>query len=318
MIISSGPLQGLTDAIYRKTHHEVWGGIDEYYGPYLLLDAHKEPKASQIRDIESPLNKTLKYIPQLMGNDPLLLIERLHWLKDLGFHHVNWNLGCPYPMVSKRNMGAGLLNQPEHIRKILEEIIPQSPLEHSIKCRLGLNDEQEIFPLIGVFNQFKLKEIIIHTRTASQMYKGKAKPESMPEIIEQSVNPIAYNGDIHSLEKHHEIQRFSAGKISHIMLGRGLLMKPYLAQQIKGNMPSNEEIKKGMLEFHDRLIEQYGAKLQGHQLVMKMRTFWEYFSQSFSNPHKTFKLIKKSGNMRKYNNAVDYIFKNYGDFENYT
>jgi tRNA-dihydrouridine synthase len=315
MRISSGPLQGLTDAIFRKTHQEVWGGIDEYYGPYLRLDSHKDAKASQIRDIESPLNKSHTYIPQLMGNDPLLIMERMLWLKDLGFHHVNWNLGCPYPMVTKRNMGAGLLNQPELIREILEQIIPQSPLSFSIKCRLGLSDEQEIFPLIDVFNQFDLNEIIIHARTATQMYKGKAKPTSIPAIIEKSKNPIAYNGDIHSMEKFQEIQEIVDGKIEHIMLGRGLLMKPYLAAQIKGNLSSNEDIKKKMLDFHNRLLEQYGERLQDHQLLMKMRTFWEYFSQSFSNPHKAYKLIKKASNMKKYDLAIHQIFLSFGDFK---
>ena len=46
-----------------------------------------------------------------------------------------------------------------------------------------------------------------------------------------------------------------------------------------------------------------------------MRGFWEYFAQSFSNPHKAYKLIKKAGNKKKYDHAVEQIFNLYADFE---
>ena len=38
-----------------------------------------------------------------------------------------------------------------------------------------------------------------------------------------------------------------------------------------------------------------------------MLGFWEYFSQSFSDPRKTYKKIKKAGNPKKYQAAVKEI-----------
>jgi hypothetical protein len=40
---------------------------------------------------------------------------------------------------------------------------------------------------------------------------------------------------------------------------------------------------------------------------MKMLGFWDYFSQSFSNPQKTYKKIKKASNPIKYRQAVKEI-----------
>ena len=40
-----------------------------------------------------------------------------------------------------------------------------------------------------------------------------------------------------------------------------------------------------------------------------MLGFWEYFSQSFSNPQKTYKKIKKATNPKKYEIAVREILK---------
>ena len=281
----------------------------------MRLDNHKEPKASQLKDIESPLNKDINFIPQILGNNAQQILNRLNWLKDMGYTQANWNLGCPYPMVTKRDMGAGLLNQPDRINDILKQVMVNAPIDFSIKCRLGLINEQEIFPLLDVFNRFEIKEVIVHSRTATQMYKGIAKAEKLMPIIEKSKNPIAYNGDINSLKKFKALQALFDGNIHHFMLGRGLLMKPYLANQIKGIEESNDEIKEKMYEFHQDLIVEYGKKLQDHQLIMKMKGFWEYFAQSFSNPHKTYKMIKKAGNKKKYDHAVEQIFNIYADFE---
>jgi len=309
--ISSGPLQGLTDAVFRHTHQQIFGGIDSYLGPYLRLDNHKEPKPSQIRDMESLLNHEINYVPQLMGNDPTLLLARLNWLYSLGYQHANWNLGCPYPMVTKRNMGAGLLNQASYVQDILDKIMSHTPISFSIKCRLGLLNDEEIFPLIEVFNNYQIKELIIHARTAKQMYKGKAKPEKLLAIIKQSKHAITYNGDIDSVEKYQIVQKLFKEEQVNIMLGRGLLKNPFLAQQIKGENLNANEMQEKLQLFHDKLIYEYGQKLQDHQLLMKMRTFWDYFSHSFTHPHKVYKLVKKAGSMSKYRQAIVNIFQNY-------
>ena len=50
--------------------------------------------------------------------------------------------------------------------------------------------------------------------------------------------------------------------------------------------------------FHDEIYREYDAYLQGPTPIrMKMLGFWEYFSQSFSNPQKHLK-IKKANNSK--------------------
>ena len=63
-------------------------------------------------------------------------------------------------------------------------------------------------------------------------------------------------------------------------------------------------------EFHDRIYQEYDAALSGPTPIkMKMLGFWEYFSQSFDNPQKTYKKIKKASNAKKYAAAVSEILK---------
>ena len=86
------------------------------------------------------------------------------------------------------------------------------------------------------------------------------------------------------------------------MIGRKLLATPDLFEIEK----SAEKIR----HFHDLLLERYSEKLTGgeHQILSKMKTLWEYLLPD--GDKKAHKLIKKSNNLTKYNEAVKLIFRN--------
>ena len=308
MILSSGPLQGLTDDIFRYHHQQIWGGIDDYYGPYIRIEPGKETKKSQIRDSQSELNKNIHYIPQILANDAALMRIEIQKLFDLGYQEVNWNLGCPYPMVTKRKMGAGLMPYIELIDSILENLMADTPTDFTIKCRFGLLTHTEIEALIPIFNRYPIKKLIVHARTGKQMYKGSAQADKILPLIEKSKIPITYNGDIKSLKDMEDLKKLFKDDIKDFMIGRGLLMKPFLAEQIKGRLEDEKLIKEKMQTFHQALYDAYKQKLHSSHLLMKMRSFWEYFAASFEQSHKTFKRIKKSKNTIDYEKAVSTIF----------
>ena len=63
-------------------------------------------------------------------------------------------------------------------------------------------------------------------------------------------------------------------------------------------------------KFHDTIYDEYQQALSGdNHLILKMYHFWEYFSTSFSNPHKTLKKIKKAKSLKKYDSAVKEILE---------
>jgi tRNA-dihydrouridine synthase B len=96
------------------------------------------------------------------------------------------------------------------------------------------------------------------------------------------------------------------------MIGRGLLINPALAAQLRGDILEATTLRKRMKEFHNQLLEEYSVRLQGDShILMKMKQFWSYFSESFENPHKAMKLVKKSGSLLKYNAAVVEIFRSH-------
>jgi len=180
-----------------------------------------------------------------------------------------------------------------------------------MKMRMGYEHPEEILDTFPILDNYPLKNIAIHARIGKQLYKGGVNLEAFQRCIESTKHKLYYNGDITSVAKFKEMQtRFPS--IDHFMMGRGLIADPFLPNMIKNNTteyPKNRwEI---FSEFHDTIYHQYDAALSGPTPIkMKMQGFWEFFSQSFSNPQKTFKKIKKANNPRAYQQAVAEILKN--------
>lgn len=307
----SSPLQGFTDFRFRNAFNKYFGGIDTFYAPYIRMNGKLLIKNNYQRDLKPENNTDLELIPQIMTNDADEFLFAVKYIQDLGYKEMNWNLGCPYPMVTNRGMGSGLICEPEKIDHILNRVHSETDITVSMKMRMGYEHPEEILDTFPVLDKYPLKNVAIHARIGKQLYKGGVNLEAFERCIENTSHKLYYNGDITSVTKFKEMQkRFP--KIDHFMIGRGLIADPFLPSMIKKGSegyPINRwEV---FSEFHDTIYEQYEAALSGPTPIkMKMQGFWEYFSQSFSNPQKTFKKIKKAGNPKKYRAAVADILKN--------
>ena len=307
----SSPLQGFTDFRFRNAFQKYFGGIDTFYSPYIRLNGKLKIKLSYENDILPENNTTLEVIPQIITNDAEEFLFVAKYVQSLGYKELNWNLGCPYPMVAKSGMGSGLICNTAKINEILHRAHSETDILVSMKMRMGYENASEILDVFPILEQYPIKNIAIHARIGKQLYKGGVDLDSFQKCLDTSKQKLYYNGDITSVAKFKELQeRFPS--IDHFMIGRGLIADPFLPSMIKNN---TTEYPKNRLEifeaFHDEIYREYDAYLQGPTPIrMKMLGFWEYFSESFSNPQKTFKKIKKAGNSKNYEAAVKEIFKN--------
>ena len=194
MNIYLAPLQGYTNADYRNLHNKYFGGVDKYFSPYLRFEPNKELKKSVLKDILPENNEGLNFVPQVLGTDTDMFIELANKFESYGYKELNWNLGCPYPMVTKRGFGSALMQTPDKIQQILETVLPKINIKLSVKCRLGFEKEDEIEQVISVLNNYLISELTVHTRTAKQMYKGDANAQAFVAIINKNTNALVYNG----------------------------------------------------------------------------------------------------------------------------
>jgi len=307
----SSPLQGFTGFRFRNAFNFYFGGIDTFYAPYIRLDGKLVIKSSYERDLLPENNSTLTVIPQIMTNDVEEFLFVVKFIQQLGYKELNWNLGCPYPMVTKRGMGSGLICDTEKIDHILDRVHSETDIIVSMKMRLGYENSNEILHALPILNKYPLKNIAIHARLGKQLYKGGVDLDAFERCIENTNHKLYYNGDITSVISFREMQlRFPS--IDHWMIGRGLISDPFLPSMLNSNTLEYPENRwKVFKEFHDTIYHDFDAALSGPTPIkMKMLGYWEYFSQSFPNPQKTYKKIKKAGNPKAYQHAVAEIFDN--------
>lgn len=303
------PLQSFTNVDYRNLFEKYFDSVDKYYSPYLRFEPRKKIKESILKDILPENNEKINLVPQLLGTDVDLFIDWINRMEDWGYKEVNWNLGCPFPMVTGRGFGAALIREPEKVKAILDVVFEKINISLSIKCRLGFKAPEEIHSLLEILNLYPIKELTIHARTAKQMYKGKANPQALSSIISESKLPLVYNGDIQKTTDIEQLSVMFDDKIDAFMIGRALLKNPFLASEIKGKFLTKKEKRSVLESFHSEFLQINKQKLEPSHLLGRMQMHWEYLSFVFENQHKIYKSIKKTKRIDKYEILIDKIMQ---------
>ncbi len=306
----SSPLQSFTEFRFRNGIDKYFGGIDTYYAPYIRLNGKLEIKANYERDLLPKNNTVNELIPQVMTNDPDEFMFVVKYVQSLGYKELNWNLGCPYPMVTKRCMGSGLINDPQRIDAVLKKVHDESDIIVSMKMRMGYDHPEEILDVFPILDKYPIKNIGIHARIGKQLYKSDVDLVSFQNCLDKTKHKIYYNGDIRTVADFRRMQDLFPS-IDHWMIGRGLIADPFLPAMIKADTEIYPENRLEIFgKFIAELFNGYAGALSGKSHVLiKMTSFWEYFADTFPDPHRTFKKIKKAKAIEAYHDAVGEILK---------
>ncbi len=306
-MIYLAPLQGFTDFVYRKVYDQVFQEIDAYFVPYISMkNGVVLPK--YMKEVLPEHNLQKRVVPQVLVKDSPEMLMLSNLLQRYCYTEINLNLGCPYPMVTNRGKGSGLLPSPEKVKEILTAFFDKYDLQLSVKLRAGLTSVQELEQIVTVLNDFPLKEVILHPRIAKQLYSGEISEEAFQFVADNLKHKLVFNGDIVSVEDYrNRKQQFLV--VEDWMLGRGILMNPFLPAEINGCFLPEVEKREKLLKFHTLMLENYLELMDNEgNALNKMHQFWAYFSYNFSNQKKAFKAIKKSKNMMKYKTEVQRLF----------
>ena len=303
------PIRGLTDYLLRNIFARHFKGFDAAVAPFINPQKKALYDDRMLKDVLPANNRILEVVPQLLHTSPGDFLVLARRLQDLGYKHINWNLGCPAPMVAKKRKGSGLLPYPAAIIEFLEHIFPRLQVELSIKTRLGFYDFSELKQLLPLLDQYPLKEIIIHTRLGVQLYKGETDPDKFFTCLELSRHQLSYNGDICDLRTYQKLaHQFPA--VRHWMIGRGALKNPFIAEEIKAYpvVPHQERLRR-LNAFHHDLLEQYEQNLSGPgHILARTKQLWSYLIFSFPGQEKILKKILKCASLEKYRALVEQLF----------
>ena len=304
MQLLAAPMEGVTGYLFRRAHAAVFGGADGYLTPFLSPTETGVLSPRERADVLPAHNAGLPVIPQILTRRSDCFIWAARKLADLGYREINLNLGCPSGTVTAKGKGSGLLADVPALERLLDGVFARSPLPVSIKTRIGYARPDEFDRLLDVFSRYPIHELIIHPRTRVEFYKGTPHREAFAKAHAALDRPLCYNGDLFCEADCRELMR-QFPDTRALMLGRGLIANPALAQSLGGG----EALCKASLRaFHDRLLAAYQAKYPAHVALGRMREIAKHFVCCFDAPEKPRKAIRKATRIEAYLDAIDRLF----------
>jgi len=292
--VLAAPLQGVTDNVWRMAQHDVFGGVEAYYAPFMRVE-HGEVRRKDLRDVDPERNTGITLIPQILACQPDHALMMVEALKHMGYTRIDINLGCPFPPIALHRKGAGMLAHPDLVETMFKALATIGDVEYSVKMRIGWDQNDQWRDILPLMDIVKPVSIAIHPRTGKQQYKGELDIEQFEALLAASPWPVVYNGNLRTVEDIQEIiQRYPT--LAAVMVGSGLAANP--------GMFAPDAMPDDYRRFHDLLVEGYTQQLNGGeaQLVRHLQDIWQTFLPGTS--HKLFKAIRKSRTLEQYEAAA--------------
>ncbi|WP_213996036.1 tRNA-dihydrouridine synthase [Arsukibacterium sp.] len=237
MNIVLAPMEGVVDHLMREMLTRI-GGYDLCITEFVRVVDQRLPARVFQRICPELLQggKTTTGTPvriQLLGQEPNWLAENAVRAVELGSPGVDLNFGCPAKAVNKSRGGAVLLKETEQLYRIVKAVRDAVPAEFpvSAKIRLGYDDTSLTLANAAAICAAGASSLAVHARTKSDGYRPPAYWPWIAKIKQQVNMPIIANGEIWTATDALLCQQQS--NCQDIMLGRGALAMPNLAQTIR-------------------------------------------------------------------------------------
>lgn len=317
------PMEGITGFVFRNAFHQLFGGVTRFYTPF-ISPSREEPRITgpSKRDILPENNAGTPVVPQLLTNRAEDFLAAAGKLSELGYREINLNLGCPSGTVTAKNKGAGFLSETRELERFLREVTEHFPegCSFTVKTRIGRYSPEEFPELLRIFNAFPIRLLIIHPRIRGEFYRGEVHMDVFAEAVRDAVMPLAYNGDIDTVSDIRRIRREFPG-VHRIMIGRGLLKNPFLAEEYRYRTSENpaefpdpfgeDYRREKLIAFHARLLDGYLQTFQTENAVIcRMKELWDYLGENFSGCEREIKAIRKARTLSQYRDASIILLRN--------
>ena len=294
------PMEGITDSIYRRTHHKYFPGVDAYYMPFLSPTIHRQLTHKEDRELPVADTMPFRAVPQILTRVSEDFLWAARVCADRGYPEVNLNVGCPSGTVVSKGKGSGMLRDISALDRFLDEIFTAAPLPVSVKTRLGLEDPEEFPALLEVFNRYPVRELTIHPRVRKQFYEGSVHMEQFRYAVRHSRNPLCYNGDILTASQAEAI----AGEfpnVGSIMIGRGLIADP-------GMLSGGTDVRR-LEGFMNELMDIYTVEFGGaRNAIFRLKENWGFLHSRFEGSEKLWKNLRKCTDALQFRAITQEIF----------
>ena len=219
---------------------------------------------------------------QIGGSDPSELREATRIAADWGYGEINLNVGCPSDRVQSGCFGAVLMKSPDLVADCVAQMIAVSPVEVTVKCRIGVDDQipAEVLPaFIARMREAGITRIAIHARKAWLQGLSPKENREVPPLDYPLVHAmrsefpdlhLSVNGGIATLDEVRQHLHLMDGA----MVGRAAYHQPWDilggADGLWGDSPPLATPQDAALAMRPVIEEHLAAGGRLHQITRHM------------------------------------------------
>ncbi len=269
------PMAGVTNRAFRALCREYGAGlyVSEMVTSRALLEGNETTLAMcTFGPEESPRSI------QLYGVDPGVVAQatRIVAEQDMA-DHIDLNMGCPVPKVTRRGGGSALPWKLDLFEQIVRATVANAdgrPV--TVKMRMGIDEDHLTYrDAARIAGDAGVAWVALHARTALQMYSGEAQWEAIATLVEDLAPlPVLGNGDIWTADD--AVRMIQQTGCAGVVIGRGCLGRPWLFGQLAhafGSGPVVPDPTAGevcdVLRRHAQLLVETFGEHKGCQEIRK-------------------------------------------------
>jgi len=280
-VLVLAPMQDVTDLPFMRVMAR-FGGPDFYVTEYFRVHVHSKLEPRILRSITE--NETGRPVfAQLIGQDIPALVRAAKELEEYPVAGIDLNLGCPAPVVCRKDAGGGLLRNLEKLDGILGALREAIGGRFTVKTRVGYESAEEFAGLLEVFGKHGIDALAIHGRTVRERYQTPVHPECLRAAVEAMDCPVIANGNVVNVATGQGyLERTGA---AGLMIGRGAIRNPWIFEQLRAAFTGGAAVvptRRNLQEYIELLYrETEASQAQSDPLrqVQKMKRYLVYIAQ---------------------------------------
>ncbi|WP_342373603.1 tRNA dihydrouridine synthase DusB [Propioniciclava soli] len=226
------PMAGITNPAYRQLCLEQGAGL--YVCEMITSRGIVERNPRTHAMLQFAPGETTRSV-QLYGVDPATMARAAAILAtDFGVHHIDINLGCPVPKVTRRGGGGVLPWKRDRLAALLQQTVAAADAHGvpvTMKTRLGIDADHLTYLDAGhIAQDAGIAAVALHGRTVQQAYAGQADWDAIGTLADALDIPVLGNGDV--WEASDALRMVEQTGCAGVVIGRGCLGRPWLFRDL--------------------------------------------------------------------------------------